>query len=601
MSFPRQFIDNIKSRVSITEIVGRKVALKPKGRGEFTGLCCFHKEKTPSFSVSETKGFYHCFGCGAHGDIVTFLIESEGFQYMEAVKLLAGMAGLQMPERENVEEYKKQEIIRLSQLEILEKVTRWFEGQLLSNNSYSAREYISNRGINSELARKFRIGYAPQNSNFIAAMKAEGVTVADLTQVGLLILPESGREPYPRFRDRIMFPICAENGKVIAFGGRILGEGMPKYLNSPETETFSKGRILYNLNNARNLAFESGKILVVEGYMDVIALHNAGYTNVVAPLGTSITQDHLVKLWQIADAPILCLDGDAAGGRAMARAAELCLPLLKPGKTLKFIRFPEGLDPDDYLAQKGSAEFKNLINNTISLESALWAIASEGMTAKTPDSKAKAEKQIMELINKITDPTVKIHYRDHFRQVLFNERRGAKTQPKVVSNTGKLVSTMGFDPKDQNAKQILFLAINHPDLLHKVPDAEECLMDLTFQEHGYSEIRDIVLGHLASNSELNLKEYLESHGFANYMSVLEKSHFINPACKEGSKESLARGVLQYLISAWYSVKIEQDFQLFLSSNAAEDTERLTEMQKQHEEMKKLVISRKMEYEALLND
>ncbi|MDE0335400.1 MAG: DNA primase, partial [Defluviicoccus sp.] len=350
MAIAPDFLDEIRARVGLGDVIARHVSLRRAGR-ELTGLCPFHNEKTPSFTVSEEKGFFHCFGCGAHGDVIGFVMRQEGLSFPEAVERLAGEAGLEVPKATPEEREAAKRAATLH--EVMERACRFFEDELRGPRGVDARSYLARRGIDEETRARFRLGYAPDSKTALRnAVMDAAHSEALLVEAGLLIRPDSGT-PYDRFRGRVIFPIADRRGRVIAFGGRILGEGKPKYLNSPDTPLFSKGRVLYGMATAREAAHRNARVIVTEGYTDVIALNRAGFAESVAPLGTALTETHLHALWRMAPEPVLCFDGDDAGKRAAYRAAERAVPLLEPGRSLQFVTLPAGQDPDSVLAEGG--------------------------------------------------------------------------------------------------------------------------------------------------------------------------------------------------------------------------------------------------------
>ncbi len=455
MKFPQSFMDEIRNRVRVSEVVGKAVPLKRAGR-EFHALCPFHKEKSPSFTVNDEKGFYHCFGCGAHGDVIGFTMDYEHLGYREAIEKLAGMAGLSVPKLTHAEVEKEKRAQSLN--DVMEVVTSWFEEQLeQTSEGELARRYLLERGLSAETIAKFRIGYAPENRDaLMKAMATRGITQAQLIETGMLISVE-GRTPYSRFRRRLMFPIRDRKSRVIAFGGRLLpGEpnaDAPKYLNSPETPLFSKGRQLFNLDLARRAAFDARALIICEGYMDVIALAQGGIAHAVAPLGTAITAEQLQLCWQLVDEPTLCLDGDNAGQRAMTRATDLALPLLVPGKTLRVAVMPKGDDPDSLIRNVGRAAFDEVIARAAPLVNILWQQAM-GTPAATPEARAAQEQQLMLKVNQIKHPSVQHYYKQHVREQLqamqqasFNKGRqtgnwqagGAKKKWSPTTNQGGMM------------------------------------------------------------------------------------------------------------------------------------------------------------------
>ncbi|MGE3336541.1 MAG: DNA primase [Alphaproteobacteria bacterium] len=414
MALPQQFLDELRSRMSVSAVVGRRVRLQRHGR-EHTGLCPFHKEKSPSFTVSDDKGFFHCFGCGAHGDVIAFVMQSEGLAFREAVERLAGEAGMELP-RDSPHEAAAAEGRR--DLEsVVEAACGWFEEQLATPAAAAARAYLARRGIEPEVRRRFRIGYAPDGrGKLLQAMAARGHAPDRLVAAGLVKAGEAGAPPRDYFFDRVIFPIGDGRGRIVAFGGRTLGDAKPKYLNSPDSEVFHKGRLLYNLAAARAASREAGTILVVEGYTDVIALARAGVAHAVAPLGTALTEEQIGLLWRLVDEPVLCLDGDAAGARAAERAARRALPLLVPGKSLRFLALPEGEDPDSLLARRGPQALVAALAGPRSLVDLLWHVELAAQPTDTPERRAGLRQRLAELARTVGDPAVREQYAAAFAE-----------------------------------------------------------------------------------------------------------------------------------------------------------------------------------------
>jgi len=327
MRFNPRFIEELRDRVAITDVIGRKVKLVRRGRSHL-GLCPFHSEKTPSFNVNPDKGFYHCFGCGVHGDVITFVMETEGLSFPEAVEQLATSAGMQLPARDERDEAREKS--RRSLHEVMEMAAAFFVDQLARSGGAKARAYLEGRGLVGPAVDPFRLGFAPDSRSALKEhLSAKGVAIDEMVEVGLLIAPDDGGVPYDRFRGRVIFPIADARGRIIAFGGRTLDpDGKPKYLNSPETPLFKKSAVLFNFGPARKAAGQGAALIAVEGYVDVIALVAAGFHGAVAPLGTALTEEHLQMMWRIAPEPVLCFDGDAAGIKAAQRGIDLALPLL---------------------------------------------------------------------------------------------------------------------------------------------------------------------------------------------------------------------------------------------------------------------------------
>src|SRR5215475_2825236 len=410
MAISREFVDELRSRLSIAGVIGGRVRLVKRGR-DHTGLCPFHKEKTPSFTVSEEKGFFHCFGCGAHGDVVGFVMRSDNLSFPEAVERLARDAGMQVPASSPEERQREEQ--RATLHSTLEAATAWFEAQLRAGVGRPGLDYFKRRGLQDETIARFRLGYAPDSrSGLKDALGKAGMSEALMLEAGLLIRPEDGRPTYDRFRGRVMFPISDRRGRVIAFGGRILDQGEPKYLNSPETPLFHKGRTLYGQAQAARAARESGEIVVCEGYMDVIALAEAGFAGAVAPLGTALTEGQIAELWRLAAEPILCFDGDAAGQRAAGRAVERALPLLQPGKSLRFAVLPPGEDPNSLIRSQGEAAMREVLDGARPLIDMLWDLELTARPADTPERRAGFRQRLRERARRIGDRTVQDDYRN---------------------------------------------------------------------------------------------------------------------------------------------------------------------------------------------
>src|SRR6059058_4872860 len=376
MRFTPEFLDELRARLPVSEVVGRRVKLKKAGR-EFKGLSPFQQEKTPSFTVNDQKGFYHDFSTGKHGNIFDFVMETEGVSFPEAVERLASMAGLPVPAA--TPDAARHEQRRKTLHDVMELATKFFADTLASRNGAKARGYLGDRAISPAVQLQFRIGYAPGERFALKEyLGAQGIPVEDMVEAGLLVTGDDIPVPYDRFRDRVMFPITDLRNRVIAFGGRALErEAQAKYLNSPETPLFHKGATLYNIAAARMAAHKGAPLIAVEGYIDVIAMVSAGFDATVAPLGTALSAEQLALLWRMADEPTLCFDGDAAGRRAAYRAVDLALPLIKPGKSLKFASLPEGHDPDDLVRAGGREAINEIISAARPLAHALWMRETE--------------------------------------------------------------------------------------------------------------------------------------------------------------------------------------------------------------------------------
>ncbi|SMH50716.1 DNA primase [Mesorhizobium australicum] len=433
MRFPPAFLDEIRDRVPISSVIASRVSWDRKktnaSKGDYWACCPFHGEKSPSFHCEDRKGRYHCFGCGVSGDHFRFLTELEGLSFPEAVERVAGMAGVAMPARDDQQERREQQ--RASLTDVMEMATRWFQERLQGPEGAKARAYLRDRGLTSVTQQTFRLGYAPESRNALKEFLAsKGITKDQIEACGLVRHGDDIAVSYDYFRDRIMFPIEDRQGRVIAFGGRALSsDALAKYMNSPDTELFHKGNVLYNFARARKAQGREGTIIAVEGYMDAIALSQAGFENVVAPLGTALTENQLELLWRMTGEPVLCFDGDKAGLKAAWRAADLALPLVQAGKTVRFALLAEGKDPDDLVRTEGPDAFSKVLSEARPLADLIWMRETSGGVFDTPEKRAELEKTLREATSRIKDESVRFHYQQEMRervQVFFGSTRAAR-------------------------------------------------------------------------------------------------------------------------------------------------------------------------------
>ncbi|MEH6521703.1 DNA primase [Sulfitobacter sp.] len=414
MSLPPGFLDELRTRASLSQVVGRKVMWDARksnqGKGDMWAPCPFHQEKSASFHVDDRKGFYYCFGCHAKGDAISFVRETENVSFMEAVEILAREAGMPMPERDPRAQEKADK--RTELVDVMELAVKWFRLQLRTGAASTAREYLERRGLPQDVCDRWEIGFAPDSwQGLWDALKGKDIPDELILGAGLAKPSSKGGKPYDTFRGRIMYPIRDARGRAIAFGGRAMDPAdKAKYLNSPETELFDKGRSLYNVKNARVAAGNGQPLLVAEGYMDVIALSEAGFGAAVAPLGTAVTENQLAMLWRISDEPIITMDGDTAGQRAALRLIDLSLPLLEAGRSLRFAMMPEGQDPDDLLKSSGKGAVQSLLDAAVPMVQLLWQRETEGKNFDSPERKAALDKSLREKIMLIKDPSIRSHY-----------------------------------------------------------------------------------------------------------------------------------------------------------------------------------------------
>lgn len=527
MSLPPGFLDELRTRLSIGQVVGRKVMWDTRksnqGKGDLWAPCPFHQEKTSSFHVDDRKGFYYCFGCHAKGDAISFVRETENVGFMEAVEILAGEAGMPMPKRDPRAQEKADERTVLAG--VMEQAVQYFRLNLQTAIAGGARDYLAGRGLDADAQARWDIGFAPKGWDGLRdALTAKGAKPDDLLAAGLVKASDKGRAPYDTFRDRIMFPIRDVRGRAIAFGGRAMDPNdNAKYLNSPETPLFDKSRTLFNHKPAREAAGNGHPLIVAEGYMDVIALAEAGFQAAVAPLGTAVTEHHLAMLWRMADEPIIALDGDKAGIRAAMRTIDIALPLLEAGKSLRFAMMPDGLDPDDLLKQKGKGAMQKLLDQAMPMVQLLWQRETEGKAFDSPERKAALDKALREKIKLIQDPSIRTHYGQaikDMRWALFSTRPPAKrrqqtawngkqdpwqrtTQP-VASNKASALGTGTAAEDVLREAVILATLIKNPTTFAQF-EGELERMDCVDADH--SAMRDVLLRH---GDQTDLRQAIEA-------------------------------------------------------------------------------------------
>ncbi len=500
MTLPPAFLDELRARVPLSPVVGRRVKLTRAGR-EWKGCCPFHNEKSPSFYVNDDKGFYHCFGCGAHGDVIRFLTEQEGMGFIDAVKQLAAQAGMEVPS-ESPEARARAEVADTLHT-LTARAAEWFQVQLRSAGGAAARDYLDRRGVSAAMIADFALGFAPDNRSALKnALKDAGEQ--KLTDAGLLGRSDSG-ETYDRFRGRLMFPIRDRRGRVVGFGGRALGDVQPKYLNSADGPLFDKGRLLYNLDRAGPVSHKNGRLVVVEGYMDVIGVAQAGITELVAPLGTAMTETQLALGWRQVDEPILCFDGDGAGQRAALRACLRALPLLAPGKSLRIATLPVGEDPDDMVKRGGAAAFEGVLAAAQPLIEYLWRSETDGIDTTTPERRAAVRQRLKAHAETIADASVRALYAADFAARFdaaylarpARARRAFTPGGKFaapISGASNALRSSGGTAAAQEITAILAGLLAHPRLADR---HGETLAALPLGDPRQARLRDTILSALA--------------------------------------------------------------------------------------------------------
>lgn len=521
MSFPPSFLDELRQRLPLSGIVGRRVRLLRAGR-EFKGCCPFHNEKSPSFYVNDDKQFYHCFGCGAHGDIIGFTMRLENLSFPDVIENLAAQAGLTVPRDTPVQ---REAFDREKQLyQLLERATVFFEEQLFAPAGREGLAYLRGRGLTDDAIRRFRLGYAPQDSQLlIRRLTGEGFKLPDLLELGLAKRSEERNETYSFFRHRVMFPVGDRRGRIVAFGGRVLGDGEPKYLNSPDNTLFHKGKLLYGLSRARGAAGQNQPIIVVEGYMDVIALAEAGYQGAVAPLGTALTEDQLGLLWRLLPpvtardpardySPLLCFDGDKAGLRAAARAIDRALPLLTPSQSLRIAYLPDGQDPDDLIKQAGRSAMQNVLDQAKPMIDAVWDLTLAGRKLTTPEERGSFIAAIKQQVARIQDESLRQLYQDDVQKRLatafeWNRQPAERRQPWRGKQgfqsqfSAPLPRKAPTNAQRLRERVLLAIILNYPALFEELG---ENLAHLAFSTPDHEAVRQKIVAILSDSLEEDL-------------------------------------------------------------------------------------------------
>ncbi|VVT11177.1 DNA primase [Rhizobium sp. EC-SD404] len=606
MRFSPAFLDEIRERVPISDVVGKRVSWDKRktntGRGDWWACCPFHGEKSPSFHCEDRKGRYHCFGCGVSGDHFRFLSELEGLSFPEAVERVADMAGIAMPIADPQAERRERE--RASLLDVMEMAVAWFQDRLQSSDGAKARSYLRDRGLTGRSLETFGLGYAPSSRNGLKEhLASKGIELQQMEACGLLVHGPDIPVSYDRFRDRIMFPILSAREKPIAFGGRAMAADAPaKYLNSNETELFHKGRVLYNFTRARRAAQQagaSGQIVAVEGYMDVIALHQAGFEQAVAPLGTALTEDQLELLWRIAPTPVLCFDGDGAGQRAAFRAVDLALKGLKPGRSVQFAMLPEGKDPDDLVRREGRAPFDAVLAAARPLADMVWLRELGSGSYDTPERRAELEARLKTVTAAIPDDSVRYHYAQDMRERMLGYFRAAPQgagqqrggQQGRRSGGGRAQNAGGFGttparltPSDRLTRSALvrgvsdvpalresalaLTVVNHPGLI--IEEFDE-ITGVEFDNADLDRLWKAILGASTDSARVDRERmlaHLEAQGLSPLVATLERqirNARLWVATEEAALEDAREGFFQALslnkrarILKWQKQELERD-------------------------------------------
>ncbi|MCS6921149.1 MAG: DNA primase [Elioraea sp.] len=573
MALPPAFLDELRARIPLGALIGRRVRLTRAGR-ELKGLCPFHAEKTPSFHVVEDKGFFHCFGCGAHGDAIGFLMRADGLSFMDAVERLAAEAGLAVPRPTPEAAAAAERAASLSS--VAEAAAQAFARRLRLPEGRAALAYLHERGLTDETIALFALGWSGEGrGGLLADLRGQGVTAEQLVAIGLMKQDEPSRPAVDFFFNRVMFPIRDRRGRVIGFGGRILGEGQPKYLNGPETSLFIKRKALYGIDLAAKAIRSGASALVVEGYLDVIALHQAGFGGAVAPLGTALTEDQLAELWRLSPEPLLCFDGDAAGARAALRAAELALPLIGPGRSLAFVALPAGEDPDSLVRRRGPDAFSALLSGRRSLADLLYETIA-GEPGPTPEARAAARRRLEELAGRISDRTLQEEYRRHFRDRWYADLRARRSLGPRRGSTARAARPPLAPARTRALRErsLILLILAHPWLL---AEAEEALATERFSAGPLERIRAALVaqaGEVAALDPPSVIDHLRESGLGDALeAVLAKGFSDLPQTTlTGAAPDEVRTAFFAGLQALDPGRLEQDLAAARARLAAEFTE-----------------------------
>ena len=567
MKFPKEYLEEIKQRIKVSDIVGASVQLKRRGR-EFVGLSPFSKEKTPSFTINDEKGFYHCFSSGEHGNIFDFLVKVEKLNFGDAVRKLAAKAGMPAFKftKENIEVENK----RKKYDEILTIALQHYQKNFSENDS--VKKYAHGRGLTQEILSTFKIGYSGEYGLNVSLFS--GFNQKELIESGVFFHDEKNNKLIDRFKNRLIFPIFDYNNKVIGFGGRALSQNyLAKYINSPETEFFKKGFNLYNLNNAKNENKQSGIVFVVEGYMDAISLYQAGFKNVVATLGTAMTESHLNLVWRYFNDPVVCFDGDRSGQNAAHKISEKLIAYMKPNYSLSFLILPNGFDPDSFVRKNGRNNFESLLDQKIDIGNFIFENNLQDLQSEQPEERAGFEKKIMDLCLLIQDSTVKKHYISFFKNKIFEQfssRKAKNLKPlnKTKELTIKITRYSSFELKEFS---LMYFFLNNIQILK---NQSEKLSIINFHNKNLEELKKVlinILEKIETFKEFNLLKHLEENNFGQIIKDINEFSSIK-GISENLNEEKFDNFLNDLIEQVNNLKLEsklKDAEESLSKNMNE--------------------------------
>ncbi|WP_375332236.1 DNA primase [Candidatus Tisiphia endosymbiont of Temnostethus pusillus] len=563
MRIPLEFYELLRTRINLSDVVRQKVVLTKKS-GNYLGLCPFHVEKSPSFTVNDAKKFYYCFGCAVHGDVIKFVSNFSGLSYKEAAIKLANDYGIELPKLTAAQQKLYEESDEL--FDILEMAERFFTSQL----SQEVCSYLHDRGISKEAIKEFSIGFAPPAKALQKFFEKKSISLTKLQKAGLVGKRDDGTI-YEIFYNRIIFPIKNVYNKVVGFGGRVLGDGLPKYLNSPETILFQKNETLYGENNAISVAYKKNHSILVEGYLDVIALHQAGFKEAMASLGTSVTENHLQKLWRAGDEIVLCLDGDIAGIKATHRVINLVLPLINGNKKISFVMLPSGSDPDDIINKDGAGSFTQIFDKRINLSEMIWRSEYEGKTFSTPEDKAILERNLGDYCKQIKDKLLSNNYYRYFKEQIWQNL--IKRQNKVTITSSNITSTTpNYSEIEILEQAVCIILVKFPEMTKK-QEIKDFLLTLNFQNKMLEAFRDWYFAEIISNDILdqeNIIALAEKTGFYDTFSVLSKSNnlFLDLSFNQDDIDSDL--LWQWLHKKHHLVLLKQEYSSIIQNGSDEE-------------------------------
>lgn len=607
MSISPRFLDDLRNRLTLSDVIGKRIKVLRAGR-EYKACCPFHHEKTPSFTINDDKQFYHCFGCGAHGDIIGFVMQHDNLEFMDAVEKLSADAGMQVPKPTPAQAAQARQEKDLYTL--MEDATAFFEQYLYAPRNEDALNYLLERGLTRETLNEFRVGFAPEDGQVLRKyMLSKGHGDKDMIKVGLLKPSSRGGDPYTFFRDRVIFPVIDRRQRVVAFGGRVLPEHLrppqrrdftpPKYINSSETPLFHKGTMLYGEPIARRAAGDGQRVVLVEGYLDVIACAQAGVKGALAPMGTAVTSEQIVVMWNMipdfSKVPILCFDGDNAGRKAANRVSDMILSLLEPGKSVDFAFMPDGEDPDSLLKGAGLSGLQKVLGSSVSLFDYIWNSFVEGKDFKTPEMRAGVIKQLENQVARIADRDVQVHYKallsEKISETFFARRGGFGRSPANQSRgynhgmRGRPVPVKPGAPRRHALnlfpRTLLAGLINHPQIFDGV---EDVMMDMSFRDRGLERVRQVVISYLSDDDEwrdapIKVMEYLKKSGYAQEIGdICSESVYVHASfCSPSAGEDVQSQWLEYCKdgnAAGLDEEIQDGWKRAYNASSEEDEERL---------------------------